>query len=65
MKHIDRLPDGQKLEVVDETLYAWIEKRMGVVGSALHVDERLIIAQDLQHSCKLVMTPPESGLFSC
>ena len=55
----------KKLEVVDETLYAWIEKRMGVVGSALHVDERLIIAQDLQHSCKLVMTPPESGLFSC
>ena len=47
-------------------LYAWIEKHMRVVGSALHVDERLIIAQDLQHSCKLVMTPrnPDCSLAS-
>lgn len=64
MRH-NRLAHGKKPEVVDEMLYAWIEKHMGVVGSALHMDERLIIAQDLQHSCELVMTPPESGLFSC
>ena len=41
MRHT-RFAHGQKPEVVDEMLYAWIEKHMGVVGSDLHMDERLM-----------------------